>query len=137
MKFRFSEHDYEIVCLDFSHDDRLLVSCGNAQDGKLFIWDCLTGCIVSSASVMNSPTTCVRFGGFRKDIKGRPIDRYQLASAGQKRVIIWSLNPFTGELENEALNTGTTIRDFMSLSFSPNGERFLFAGTTSGDFLIF
>ena len=32
---------------------------------------------------------------------------------------------------------GTTIRDFQTLSFSPNGERFLFAGTTSGDFLAF
>ena len=29
LKYRFSEHDYEISCLDFSDDDRLLVTCGN------------------------------------------------------------------------------------------------------------
>lgn len=37
--FRLSEHDYEITLLDFSHDDRLLLSIGNQLDGKLFIWD--------------------------------------------------------------------------------------------------
>jgi len=27
--FRLSEHDYEVQLLDFSHDDRLLISIGN------------------------------------------------------------------------------------------------------------
>ena len=27
--FRLSEHDHEVACLDFAHDDRLLISSGN------------------------------------------------------------------------------------------------------------
>ena len=27
--FRLSEHDHEVTHVDFSHDDRLLISCGN------------------------------------------------------------------------------------------------------------
>jgi WD40 repeat protein len=134
LKYRLSEHDHQIVCLDFSHDDRLLVSCGNASDGKMFIWDTLTGYIVATCVLTPSPTTCVRFGGFKKDIKGRPIEKYQLATAGDKRIVLWTLNPYTGELENEPVNTGH-VRDFNALDFTPNGERFLFAGTTSGDFV--
>jgi WD40 repeat protein len=46
--FRLSEHDYEVTYLDFSHDDRLLISTGSQLDGKLFIWDVSNGFIVSS-----------------------------------------------------------------------------------------
>ena len=56
----------------------------------------MTGNIVTSLSLAPTPTLAVKFGGFRKDIKNRPVDRYQFATAGSKRVILWSLNPFTG-----------------------------------------
>jgi WD40 repeat protein len=46
--FRLSEHDHEVAVLDFSHDDKLLVSAGNQLDGKMFIWDTASGNIVSS-----------------------------------------------------------------------------------------
>jgi hypothetical protein len=32
---------------------------------------------------------------------------------------------------------GTIVRDVISLEFTPNGERYLVAGTKSGDFLVF
>lgn len=74
--------------MDFSHDERLLVTCGNSTDGKLFIWDCATGFIVSSVGLAPSPTVCVKFGGWRKDVKGRPVDKYQFATAGSKRIVV-------------------------------------------------
>lgn len=135
--YRLSEHDYEVTCMDFSHDDRLLVTCGNANDKKMFIWDMLNGYIVTSVPLTPSPTVCVKFGGYRKDIKGRPIDRYQMVTGGPKKLVMWSLNPYSGEFETEALTTGTLYRDFTSLDFSPNGEKHFVAGTTSGDFLVF
>jgi len=46
--FRLSEHDHEVIHVDFSHDDRLLLSAGSQLDGKLFIWDTTNGHIVSS-----------------------------------------------------------------------------------------
>ena len=50
--FRLSEHDNEVTHIDFSHDDRLLLSTGNQLDGKLFIWDVSNGFIVSSISII-------------------------------------------------------------------------------------
>lgn len=42
-KFRLSEHDYIVVCVEFSHDEKLLFSCGNSMDKKIFIWDTSNG----------------------------------------------------------------------------------------------
>ena len=137
LKYQFSEHDYEIRCLDFSSDERLLCSCGNPADNKMFVWDCYTGCIVSSVGLNPNPTICIKFGGFLKDIKGRPVEKYQFATSGNKRIVMWSLNPYTGDLENQVMNCGSAVREYQSLEFTPNGEKYFIAGTTSGDFLVF
>lgn len=42
-KFRLSEHDHEVACVEFSHDDKLLFSCGSSMDKKIFIWDTANG----------------------------------------------------------------------------------------------
>jgi len=137
LRYRLSEHDHEVVCLDFSSDDRLLVSCGNSSDKKMFVWDCSTGCIVASTQLDPSPTICVKFGGFVKDASGRPTSNYQFVTAGSKKLVYWLLNPFTGEVQSEVLNTKSAVREFWSLDFTPAGERYLFAGTASGDFFMF
>jgi FOG: WD40 repeat len=41
--FRLAEHDYYIACVEFSHDDKLLFSCGNSMDKRIFIWDTSNG----------------------------------------------------------------------------------------------
>ena len=51
-KFLLSEHDFEIGSLDFSQDSRLLFSCGNPIDKKMFIWDTYNGFIVGSAMMV-------------------------------------------------------------------------------------
>lgn len=48
MLFRLSEHDYEVSLVKFSQDDRLLFSCGNSLDKKIFLWDTSNGYIVAS-----------------------------------------------------------------------------------------
>ena len=47
--YRFSEHDEGIECMSFSHDDRLLATCGSLTDNKMIIWDIKTGGIVCVA----------------------------------------------------------------------------------------
>jgi WD40 repeat protein len=42
-KFMLSEHDYEVTCLAFSKDEKLLFSCGNIYDKNIFIWDMANG----------------------------------------------------------------------------------------------
>lgn len=66
--FRLSEHDYEVSHLDFSHDDRLLLSVGSQLDGKLFIWDTTNGYIVTKVQLIPTIYTeaprCIKWGGF-------------------------------------------------------------------------
>ncbi len=141
LMYKLSEHDYEITALDFSHDDRLLISCGNQLDGKLFIWDMETGNIVTTTAVVPgiypAAITCAKFGGFTKDIKLRATSRYQFAAAGDKKLAVWSLDPFTGDLKYDVVNSSPVVREYLCLAFSPSNEAFLYAGTTSGDFCVF
>jgi WD40 repeat protein len=139
--FRLSEHDYEVACLHFSNDDMLLLSTGSQLDGKMFIWDTSNGYIVTSMqllpTVYSEAPRCLSWGGFVKDIKLRPTGSYQFATSGNKKLMIWSLEPSTGALEYELVNTGTFIRDYICFAFSLPSEQYLFAGTRSGDFVSF
>jgi len=139
--FRLSEHDFEVAILDFSHDDRLLLSTGNQLDGKLFIWDTATGYIVSKLNLIPTVYTeaprCLKWGGYQKDIKLRNTSKYQFAMSGAKRLNLWSVDPSNGQIQPELVNTGTFVRDYSCLAFSKPTEEFLFAGTLSGDFCCF
>lgn len=61
--YRLSEHDHGVAVVEFSHDDRLLCSCGVAEDRKILIWDMSNGCIVAVAQHNPAPTTLVAWGG--------------------------------------------------------------------------
>lgn len=78
--FRLSEHDHEVSHVDFSNDDKLLVSTGNQLDGKLFIWNTSNGHIVSRVNavptVFAEAPKFIRWGGFVKDVKLRPTTKY-------------------------------------------------------------
>lgn len=130
--FRFEEHDYMIQNLEFSKDDRILVSAGNDQDGKLFFLDVSNGYIIASARLPEQ-TTSVISGGFVKDIKKRDTDRYLFATGGHQGILLWSLNAFTGEIDTAAVS-GVT-RQFTALVFSVDRE-VLYGTTTSGDFVL-
>tara|TARA_B110000503_G_C7010740_1_gene355564 strand:- start:303 stop:467 length:165 start_codon:yes stop_codon:yes gene_type:complete len=54
------------------------------MDKKIYIWDTSNGYIVAKHILTPDPLSCMRWGGFVKDIKGRNTDRYQLATAGNK-----------------------------------------------------
>ncbi|CAI2361150.1 unnamed protein product [Moneuplotes crassus] len=139
--FRLSEHDNQVDCLHFSHDDMLLISSGDQLDGKLFIWDTSNGYIVTSMqllpTVISEAPNCISFGGFVKDIKLRETSSYQFATSGSKKLMLWSLEPSTGNLEYELVSTGTFIRDYICFAFGKPKEEYLFAGTKSGDFVSF
>ena len=98
--FRLSEHDHEIARVDFSHDDKLLISTGNHLDGKLFIWNTSNGHIVANINVIPiifaEAPKYVKWGGFVKDIKLRPTSKYQFAMSGSKKLVISQLDPTTG-----------------------------------------
>ena len=128
--YRFEEHDHGIRSIAFSHDERLLATLGVERDNKLIVWDLATGKIV--ASMRNASLDVITFGGMIRDIKRRDTRNYQLAGAGEKGVVILSLDPYEGELKVEPVQMGTLVRKIVSLEFSPDCE-FLYAGSSSGD----
>ncbi|KAH8045210.1 WD repeat-containing protein [Aureococcus anophagefferens] len=99
--FRLSEHDHAVSALAFSHDELLLCTVGNVDDGKLLVWDMANGCIVDDGVQEPSPTVCVAWGGFVKDVKRRDTQDYLFCTAGGKKLSLWSLNPYSGELSSE------------------------------------
>lgn len=78
--FRLSEHDHEVTAVSFSYDDKLLLSCGNTLDGKLFIWNTKNGHIVSSLAIIPSSfkeaPRCLTWGGYAKDQFGAATTSY-------------------------------------------------------------
>lgn len=121
--YRLSEHDHEVALVSFSHDDRLLLSCGNALDGKLFVWNTANGHIVSSLALVSVTTEspkCLAWGGFVKDVKGRQTTNYQFALSAQKKMTMWQLNPVTGQFNTELVSTGTMVREYSCMTFSKN-----------------
>lgn len=107
----------------------------------MFIWNTSNGFIVSSVQVIPQifaeAPRCINWGGFVKDIKLRPTNKYQFAMSGSKKLVFSSLDPATGQISNELVNTGAFLRDYSCLAFSKPSEEFLFAGTLSGDFCCF
>jgi cilia- and flagella-associated protein 52 len=69
------------------------------------------------------------------DIKRRPTHRYVFASVGKGLLSFWTMDPYAGELVSSRVGTGMQTREFTCLEFSADESR-LFAGSTSGDFLV-
>mmetsp|Transcript_46052 Transcript_46052/g.128074 ORF Transcript_46052/g.128074 Transcript_46052/m.128074 type:complete len:628 (-) Transcript_46052:499-2382(-) len=136
--YRMSEHDHGIQCLAFSDDELLLCTVGVVDDNKILIWDLSNGFIVTMVSHNPTPCTCVTWGGMIKDIKRRDTANYQLCTSGNQRIVLWNLDPRTGEMVGERVITegrGTMVRDFTGLAFSDDKET-IYCATTSGDFAL-
>lgn len=131
---RLSEHDAGIAALAFSDDERLLCSIGVPEDGRLYIWDVLTGNICATQQKMGALVTAVTFGGMARDVKRRDTSCYQIATVGHRLLLLWVLNPMNGELASSKIEQ-TVVRDFTCVAFSPDRET-LVAGSTSGDFSV-
>ena len=95
--YRLSEHDYQVSVIEFSDDDRLLLSIGNFMDNKLFVWDNSTGYIVGSKS-LDEVVVCAAWGGRVRDIKWRDTQNYRFSIAYETSLTIWELDPTTGNL---------------------------------------
>ncbi|RLN91111.1 hypothetical protein BBJ28_00011668, partial [Nothophytophthora sp. Chile5] len=133
--FRLSEHDAGIAALAFSDDERLLCSVGSPEDGpRLYVWDAQTGNICATHQKMANIVTAIAFGGMARDVKRRDTINYQFATVGHRLLLLWVLNPATGELMQNKIEQ-TLVRDYTSVQFSPDRET-LVAGSSSGDFCV-
>jgi cilia- and flagella-associated protein 52 len=134
--FTFEEHDKSVDALAFSHDDRILASVGGDQ--KLILWDMSNGMIIAQNIKLPADTCCVAFGGFVKDVKKRDTDHYLLCTAGKEGMMLWDLDPYSGDLVSIVLKgdaRATITRSITDLSFS-HGAEYVYGATTSGDFVV-
>ena len=133
--FKLSEHDHEVCTVRFSRDDRLLYSCGDFLDKKMFIWDMKTGNIVASCG-MDEPLVAMSWGTFVRDIKWRETQNYRFAEAYKEKVMLCEADVKAGHVRRELVNIQGVKREFTSIVFTENEERFLMVGTTSADFFV-
>lgn len=95
---------------------------------------------------------CVMVTPFWTDVKRRDTTSYQLVTAGTQQLKVLALDPYAGDVKSERvcdivctfrsccspslrgvqMSTGTAVRDYSALAFSPDYQ-LLFAGSTSGD----
>lgn len=74
---------------------------------------------------------------FCRDIKRRDTQNYLIATAGNRKITLWSLNPYTGELTHERVpceTRGSLVRDITALAFAEDRET-LRCATSTGDFV--
>lgn len=114
---------------------KLLVTIGDHVDKRLIVWDMSTGNIVASTPIQPAKDMLVCWGTFVKDIKRRPTKDYQFATASNKSILIWKLDPYQGELSYKKVNMGSAIRDYTALKFSDD-TNYIYAGTSAGELSI-
>ncbi len=138
MLYRLSEHDTGVQCIEFSDDELLLCTVGKDSDNKMIVWDLSNGYIVCTQRCNPAPTTCVAWGGMVKDVKRRDTDKYLLCTSGAKTSVLWSLDPYVGEMVPEQIHTtarGEQVRENAVVEFSADKET-IFCGTSSGDYAL-
>jgi WD40 repeat protein len=132
----FQEQDNGIDCVTFSHDERFLISCGDAVDGRVFVYDTSSCLIIAWANLTPKPTISICAGGMVKDIKRRDTHEHQFAACGGMVLSIWHLDSERGELVAHPVgSSGKQSRTYMCMAFSRDYE-YLFAGSTTGDVAV-
>jgi WD40 repeat protein len=100
--------DKAILGLDFSPDNKMIVSGGAAKEVAL--WDVATGQLIKSLKGHTDEIVCVRFD---------PNGRYIASGSVDKTIIIWDI--LSGQIVNRMVGHSDYVRD---VNFSPDG-RFL------------
>jgi len=82
-----SYHEYEVVCLAYSRDDRFLVSVGDYRECSVVVW-CTRDLVVLAASYARQPV---------HDVMWDPYTANEFASVGQDGSVLFWLLDETGE----------------------------------------
>ena len=78
---------------------RLLLSCGNFLDRKIFVWDAKTGNIVASCTSEEQLLVAVCWGRMVRDIKGRETSEYRFAMALKEKVVLAEVDVRSGHIK--------------------------------------
>eukprot|EP00981_Chlorochromonas_danica_P015335 scaffold11736_cov159-Ochromonas_danica.AAC.1 len=136
--YRFEEHDHGLEAVAFSEDEKMLASLGVPEDNNLILWDMSNGCIIASTNKLPAQTKCVSFMGFVKDIKRRDTNHYQLCSAGADGLVLWDLDPYSGDLIPQKVmgDARATISRHITAIRATADYEHIYAATSSGDYIV-
>ncbi|XP_056017616.1 WD repeat-containing protein 90-like isoform X2 [Ostrea edulis] len=127
-----SHHEHNIVCLDYSRDDRFLISVGDYQDSSIVVWSTLNYEILTTSKT----TTAIH------DLKWDPFSVNEFVSVGQGgSVLFWlldetrnnvCLNVHEADVPEELLQKhgSNDVIEFTSIDFS--GDSTLYISTNNG-----
>lgn len=93
---KFSQCDSRMMTGRLS-GNRLLYSCGNFLDKKVFVWDTKTGNIVASGA-MAEALVAMTWGGLVRDIKWRETQNYRVAEAFKEKLALVEVDTRAGKL---------------------------------------
>ena len=123
---RFSIHKVIIQSLDFSFNDKYLVSVGGRDDNNLIVWDVQTGKALSGAT---AGTAFVR-----QVIKFFNLSDNKFITCQDYGIRIWNVDYELKKLSHIEVNFGNLKRIPLSMVLDPL-DKFAYFGTQSGDIL--
>ncbi|GAB4822346.1 hypothetical protein N2152v2_009392 [Parachlorella kessleri] len=113
----------KVQAVDFSCDEKYLVTLGGEDDGNLAIWDVVTGKALAGSPAATAFVHCLAFYN-RCPTK--------FVTAGQNNLRIWEFDASIHKLHYTEVALGTTTRIFTQLQIDPS-DTLLYAGTSTGD----
>lgn len=135
---RISEHDGTVHALAISPDSTIIASIGaerrlvfvDVSNGGLITHTPLNGVIPDGDAYQG-----VFFGPKVQDHKRRNTSASHVAVVSSTKLLLYMLDPYTGQLHQRPVNLSTFQRRFTVGRFSTNGD-FFFLGSEAGDVAV-
>ena len=122
---RFSIHKVIIQSLDFSFNDKYLVSVGGRDDNNLIVWDVQTGKALSGSTAGTA---------FVRQVKFFNLSDNKFITCQDYGIRIWNVDYELKKLNHIEVNFGNLKRIPLSMVVDPL-DKFAYFGTQSGDIL--
>ena len=122
---RFSIHKVIIQSLDFSFNDKYLVSVGGRDDNNLIVWDVQSGKALSGATAGTA---------FVRQVKFFNLSDTKFITCQDYGIRIWNVDYELKKLSHIDVNFGNLKRVLLSMVVDPL-DKFAYFGTQSGDIL--
>ena len=122
---RFSIHKVIIQSLDFSFNDKYLVSIGGRDDNNLIVWDVQSGKALSGSAAGTA---------FVRQVKFFNLCDNKFVTCQDYGVRIWSVDYELKKLNHIEVNFGNLKRIPLTMTIDPL-DKFAYFGTQSGDIL--